>query len=152
VDAEGNALDARVVAYDPVVDVAILDVPNLAAQPLEIAWDHAKTGADAVVLGYPGGGEFVAAQARIKENVELSGPDVYHTTQVTRDVYTINGTVKPGVSGGPMIGLDRRVLGMVFGSASEDTETGFVLTAKTLAPQILNPGNAEPVATGGCLA
>ena len=41
------------------------------------------TGTDAVVLGYPGGGDFAATPARVRETIELNGPDIYHTTTVT---------------------------------------------------------------------
>ena len=49
---------------------------------------RAETGTDAVVMGYPGGGDFVATPARVREIIELKGPDIYRTTTVTREVYT----------------------------------------------------------------
>ena len=94
----------------------------------------AKTGTDALVLGYPGGGDFVATPARIREIIELNGPDIYRTTTVTREVYTIRGTVRQGDSGGPLIDLDGQVLGVVFGAAVDDADTGFVLTANEVRP------------------
>ena len=53
--------------------------------------------------GIPGGGPFVANPARIREVIELNGPDIYRTTTVTREVYTIRGEVGQGDSGGPLI-------------------------------------------------
>lgn len=75
--ASGNPLDATVVSYDPSVDIAILAVPNLPPPPLPFAQTEAKTGASVVVLGYPGGGNFTATPARIRELIKLSGPDIY---------------------------------------------------------------------------
>jgi S1-C subfamily serine protease len=152
VNVDGNTLDAHVVAYDPNADISILDVPNLTAPPLTFADSPAQRGSDALVLGYPGGGPFVVTPARIREIIDLSGPDIYRSTTVTREVYTIRGNVLQGDSGGPLIDLNGRVLGVVFGAAVDDPETGFVLTAAEVAPQLASLGNTQPVATGACLS
>jgi S1-C subfamily serine protease len=152
VEVDGNTYDAQVVSYDPNADISILSVPNLMAQPLPFAHSPATSGTDALVLGYPGGGDFVAAPARIGQVTELTGPDIYHTTTVTREVYTIRGTVKQGDSGGPLIDLNGRVLGVAFGAATDVAETGFALTAREVAPQMAKVGNTESVATGPCIS
>lgn len=151
VSVDGHDHDATVVAFDPNADISILDVPGLAAPPLEFAHGVAVMGTDAVVLGYPGGGPFVANPARIREVIELTGPDIYNSTSVRREVYTIRGTVGQGDSGGPLIDLDGRVLGMNFGSAVDDSETGFVLTTKQVFPHAVGSTATEPVPTGGCV-
>jgi len=152
VDSNGTTYDATVVSYDPNADISILDVPNLSAPPLSFADGPANTGTDALVLGYPGGGDFVATPARIREVIELNGPDIYRTTTVTRQVYTIRGTVRQGDSGGPLLDLDAKVLGVVFGAAVDDPETGFVLTAKQVASQIARAGGTQQVPTGACIS
>ena len=48
---------------------------------------------------------------------------------VTRDVYTIRGTVRSGNSGGPLVDPQGQVIGVVFGAAVDQGDTGFVLTA-----------------------
>jgi S1-C subfamily serine protease len=144
--------DASVVSYDPDADISILDVPDLQAPPLGFAQAPARTGTDAVVLGYPGGGQFAATPARIREIIELNGPDIYRTKTVTREVYTIRGTVRQGNSGGPLIGMNGRVLGVVFGAAVDDADTGFVLTANEVGSQLQKIGNTEAVSTASCIA
>jgi len=42
--------------------------------------------------------------------------------------------VRQGASGGPLINLDGKALGVAFGAAVEDPDTGFVLTAREVAP------------------
>lgn len=112
----------------------------------------AKSGTDALILGYPDAAEFAATPARIREVINLTGPDIYGTTTVTREVYTVRGTVARGDSGGPLIDVNGRVLGVVFGSANADPETGFVLTAGQVAPQMARAGNTAPVPTGACIS
>ncbi|OBK79358.1 acid resistance serine protease MarP [Mycobacterium sp. 1164985.4] len=152
VEADGQTYDAFVVSYDPQADISILDVPDLPSAPLSFAEMPATTGTDAVVMGYPGGGNFVATPARVREIIELSGPDIYRTTTVEREVYTIRGSVRQGNSGGPMIDKDGRVLGVVFGAAVDDADTGFVLTADEVSHQLAKLGNSERVPTGACVA
>ena len=144
--------DATVVSYDPNADIAILNVPELQAPPLAFALHAAPTGTDALVLGYPGGGQFVANPARIREVIELSGPDIYRTTTVKREVYVVRGKVGQGDSGGPLIDLNSQVLGISFGAAVDDPDTGFVLTAKQVYAQMLSvDADSPPVATGACV-
>mgnify|MGYP005810093873 CR=1 FL=1 len=151
--ASGSPLDATVVSYDPSVDIAILAVPNLPPQPLTFAQSEAKTGTSVVVLGYPGGGNFTATPARIREVIKLSGPDIYRDpAPVTRDVYTIRANVEQGNSGGPLIDLNGQVLGVVFGAAVDDPDTGFVLTADEVASQLAKIGDSRQVTTGACVS
>jgi S1-C subfamily serine protease len=152
VEVDGKTYDAKVVSYDPDADISILDVPNLPSQPLKFDMAESQSGTDVVVLGYPGGGEFAATPARIREIIKLNGPDIYHTTTVTREVYTIRGNVRQGNSGGPLIDRSGNVLGVVFGAAVDDADTGFVLTAEEVAKQMAKVGSEDPVPTGKCVA
>jgi len=151
IEADGKTYDAGVVSYDPNADISILDVPNLPITPLQFAEQPAPKGTDAVVMGYPGGGDFLATPARVREIIELNGPDIYRSTTVTREVYTVRGTVRQGNSGGPMINRAGKVLGVVFGAAVDDADTGFVLTAKEVERQLAKVGNTQRVATGTCI-
>jgi S1-C subfamily serine protease len=151
VSVDGQEYDATVVVFDPNADISILEVPGLQAPPLEFVLDAAPTDTDAVVMGYHGGGPFVAKPARIREVIELNGPDIYRTTAVSREVYTIRGKVGQGDSGGPLIDRSGRVLGMNFGAAFDDPDTGFVLTAAQIYPHVIGSDVSQPVATGQCL-
>ena len=152
VEASGNPYDATVVSYDPTVDIAILAVPNLPAGPLAFANAPVTSGTEAVVMGYPGGGGFAATPARIRELIELSGPDIYRSATINREVYTVRASVEQGNSGGPLIDLNGQVLGVVFGAAVDDNDTGFVLTAKEVAAQLAHIGDTAPVATDACVS
>lgn len=151
VEAEGKTYDATVVSYDPDADISILDVPSLPQQPLVFAEEPAKAGTDAVIMGFPGGGDFVATPARVREIIELSGPDIYKSTTVNREVYTIRGLVRQGNSGGPMINRAGQVIGVVFGAAVDDNDTGFVMTTNEVSRQLAKIGNTAKVTTGACV-
>ena len=151
--ASGNPLDATVVSYDPSVDIAILAVPNLPPPPLAFAQAEAKSGTASWCWVIPAAATSRPHPARIREAIKLSGPDIYRDpAPVTRDVYTIRANVEQGNSGGPLIDLNGHVLGVVFGAAVDDADTGFVLTAGEVASQLAKIGDTQPVPTGACVS
>jgi S1-C subfamily serine protease len=143
----------RVVLYDADTDVAVLAVPGLAAPPLRFSPAAADSGASAIVLGYPLDGPYQASEARIRERIELRGPDIYESQTVLRDVYTVRAVVRSGNSGGPLVDPNGLVLGVVFGAAVDDDDTGFVLTADEVADEVAKaPGLDAAVSTQACAA
>jgi S1-C subfamily serine protease len=151
VETAGGDLPARVVYYDPEVDVSVLDVPGLRAPVLPFAPRPAATGSSGVVLGYPLDGPYTADPARVRQRIQLRGPDIYDANTVTRDVYTLRATVRSGNSGGPLIDPEGNVLGVVFGASVDDPETGFVLTDQQIAAAAAAAPNTSPgVSTGSC--
>jgi S1-C subfamily serine protease len=152
VDSSDGPLAARVVLFDPSVDIAVLEVPDLTAPVLPFASAPAQSGQDAIVLGYPGGGPYSASAARIREILPLSGPDIYRTGTVNREVYTVRGSIRQGNSGGPLVTTDGQVLGVVFGAAVDNSDTGFVLTAGEVADEVTASQQATAaVSTGACI-
>ena len=137
VDTEVKTYEAQVISYDPQADIAILDVPGLSVGPLKFAEYTAGTGVDAVVLGYPGAASFKASPATIREVTEINGPDIYHATTVMRQVYVLIGSFPDaGSSGSAVVDLNGQVLGVYFGAETNDTTTGFAMTAAQVAPQM----------------
>ncbi len=145
IEVDGQTLDAHVVSYDPHRGLAILEVPDVPAAPLPFAAEAAGNGSDAILLGYSDGGlgDFAATPARIREIIQLSGPDVDRTTTVSREVYIIRGGAKDA-SGGPLIDRDGHVLGVSFGASIDDPDTSFVMTAHEIAPPLADLPNTVP--------
>mgnify|MGYP006275583623 CR=1 FL=1 len=143
--------DATVVAFDPRMDVAVLHVDGLDVKPLPLELQAPASGDDAVVAGFPGGTDFDATSARIRATIQARGEDIYGHAGVEREVYSFRGKVEPGNSGGPLLTLDGRVLGMVFGAGVRDESTGFAISSPELRP-ILDAAEAQPeaVSTGSC--
>src|SRR5206468_11396693 len=81
----GGRLAARVVLYDPNRDIAVLYVPGLDRRPLTFAGEVGG-GTSAVVAGYPQNGPFTAVAARIAARTRVTGPNIYQSRTVTRQV------------------------------------------------------------------
>jgi S1-C subfamily serine protease len=144
-------LAAQVVLFDPGRDIAVLRVPGLTARPLPLASVVARSGQDAIVLGYPQDGPFDVRPARVRDRERITGRDIYGQLSVDRDIYTIRSVVRVGNSGGPLIATNGSVLGIVFASALDSADTGFVLTAEEAAGDASRGRTATaPVSTGDC--
>jgi uncharacterized membrane protein required for colicin V production len=151
VESTDGTLDATVVMYDPEMDVAILRVPGLQEPPLQLTSKPAASGMGGLVLGYPLDGPYTASAARVRDRIRLRGPDIYNTATVVRNVYTVRAVVRSGNSGGPLLDESGQVLGIVFGAAVDDDETGFVLADNEMAQDIAAaPSDTVPVSTGAC--
>jgi S1-C subfamily serine protease len=151
VQTSTGPLTAHVVLFDPGRDIAVLWVPGLTARPLPMASSIAASGQDAIVLGYPQDGPFDVRPARVRDRERISGRDIYGELSVDRDIYTIRSVVRAGNSGGPLIDTRGAVLGIVFASALDSADTGFVLTAQEAASDAGAGRTAsQDVSTGDC--
>jgi uncharacterized membrane protein required for colicin V production len=108
---------AQVVAFDPHDDLSLLRVEGLGLTPLRLAPAPAANTAG-VILGYPENGPFAAEPARIGETQDVLTQDAFGEGPVTRLLTPLRGLVRPGNSGGPVVGADGEVLSTVFASTS----------------------------------
>ncbi|MER6632045.1 MarP family serine protease [Streptomyces sp. NPDC000987] len=144
----GPSYRARVVLFDPERDVAVLYVPGLTAPVLRFD-DGAARGDSAVVAGYPQDGDLNLQAATVANRVRATGRDIYNESTVTREIYAIRSTVRPGNSGGPLLTPDGRVYGVVFARSTSDDATGYALTAAEVASDAWRAATATaPVDTG----
>ncbi|HEY7272185.1 MAG TPA: MarP family serine protease [Actinoplanes sp.] len=151
VETSDGPLNGKVVVYDPRRDLAVIYVPGLGVPVMRFADGPARTGASAIVLGYPQDGPYNAQSARIREVGNITGPDIYDSRDVTRQIYTIRALVRSGNSGGPLIAPNGRVLGVIFAAAADDRNVGFALTAAE-AESVARAGTQRTagVSTGDC--
>ena len=132
VTRDGHQLPATLVLFDAQQDLAVLHVPDLGLTALEFD-NGAAQGDDAVVAGFPRNSGFTAVPARIRAKQTAQGSDFYHSQQVSREIYQVRAVVRPGNSGGPLLAPDGTVYGVVFAAATNEDETGYVLTADEVA-------------------
>ncbi|MER5768097.1 MarP family serine protease [Streptomyces sp. NPDC001985] len=136
IGGEGRLYDAKVVLYDWQRDIAVLDVPDLRAEPLEFAEPDARTGDSAIVAGFPENGAYDVRSARVRGRINANGPDIYHRGTVGRDVYSLFTTVRQGNSGGPLLTPEGEVYGVIFARSLDDPQTGYALTVDEIAEDI----------------
>ncbi|MER6189279.1 MarP family serine protease [Streptomyces cyaneofuscatus] len=138
IGGEGRLYDAKVVLYDWQRDIAVLDVPDLRATPLEFTGpnDDAQSGDSAIVAGFPENGAYDVRSARVRARIDANGPDIYQRGTVLRDVYSLYATVRQGNSGGPLLTPDGKVYGVVFAKSLDDPDTGYALTADEIREDI----------------
>ncbi|WP_326723626.1 MarP family serine protease [Streptomyces sp. NBC_00243] len=146
----GRAYEATVVLFDPQKDVAVLYVPGLEAPVLPFD-DTATRGDSAVVAGYPQDGGLDLQAATVASRIDATGQNIYSTGTVTREIYSIRSTVRPGNSGGPLLTTDGKVYGVVFARSTSDDETGYVLTADEVASDARQAANATAAVDTGDL-
>lgn len=150
VEIDGHDVRATVVLYDPDRDVAVLYVPGLVRTPLPFA-GRARTGDNAIVVGYPQDGPYRADAARIRGTQNAKGPDIYQRKTVVREIYALRARVRPGNSGGPLLDPRGAVYGVVFAAAADDAQTGYALTDTEIAPDVQRGRTATArVSTQGC--
>ncbi|MFI6013851.1 MarP family serine protease [Streptomyces sp. NPDC051243] len=146
----GRSYESRVVLFDPDRDVAVLYVPDLRAPVLPFD-DDADRGDSAVVAGYPEDGDLNLQAATVANRVRATGQNIYNDDTVTREIYSIRSTVRPGNSGGPLLTTDGKVFGVVFARSTSDAETGYVLTAAEVAGDARRAANATAAVDTGDL-
>ncbi|RZU72121.1 colicin V production protein [Micromonospora kangleipakensis] len=151
VELRGERYDGEVVVYDPARDLAVLHVPGLPGPSMRFAAGQAGSGADAIVLGFPLDGPYDARPARVRDVDRITGPDIYSSADVTREIYTIRALVRSGNSGGPLVSANGLVLGVIFAAAADDPNTGFAVTAAEARPVALaGAERTRAVGTGEC--
>ncbi|MFK0115824.1 MarP family serine protease [Streptomyces sp. NPDC090994] len=144
----GRTYEARVVLFDPDKDVAVLYVPELDAPALRFD-DEAGRGDAAVVAGYPQDGALDLRAATVANRVRATGQNIYSDAEVTREIYSIRSTVRPGNSGGPLLTTEGRVYGMVFARSTSDAATGYVLTAAEVSGEARRAATATAAVDTG---
>ncbi|MBV9194906.1 MAG: MarP family serine protease [Solirubrobacterales bacterium] len=142
---------ARVLAFDPRDDIAVLGVPGLGLRPLPMAADP-RSGTAAAILGYPLDGPFDAEPGRIGETREVSSEDAYGNGPVLRSITSVRGQVRPGNSGGPMVDSAGQVLATVFAAivGSSSREGGFAVPDALVRRALARAAQDAPAGTGAC--
>jgi S1-C subfamily serine protease len=124
-------LPAVVVLFDPDRDVAVLYVPGGRFTTLPAG--SGQRGTQGAVVGYPEGGREAAGPAVVDAETIAKGRDIYNQALVDRQIFILEAHVVPGNSGGPLVDLNGRVLGMVFAASSSNPNQAYALTNDEIA-------------------
>jgi S1-C subfamily serine protease len=153
VDAPNGRFDARVVAFDPNRDLAVLAVPGLDLPSLERG--EGRVDDRGSLFGHPGGGPLRESPMRIAEQITARGSNIERNAPTERDVFVLAAVTQPGDSGAPVVETDGRVVGVVFAFDLSRPTTAYALTTSELAAvldPVLATSRRAPVSTGPCLS
>ena len=152
---KGDALEADVVSFDRINDLAVLRVRDLDLTPLRTVPEVAE-GTAAVVLGYPENQGFTPTPARYSDERRVKGEDIYGRGTHERRVSSFRGLIRHGNSGGPVVDDDGRVLSTVFAATVGERVAGGYGLPNDLVAAALRRAATVPadkrVLTGACVA
>jgi uncharacterized membrane protein required for colicin V production len=147
----GDTHDARVVAFDPRADVAVLVAPDVGGRVLKVVGDP-KAGTAGAILGYPENGPFDSRAARIGATLDVVSNDIYGGGPLQRRMTAIRGRIRHGNSGGPVVDRSGRVLTTVFAASEQSSASGGYGVPNALVEAALRRVGADSasVSAGGC--
>ncbi|MCW2923388.1 MAG: peptidase and chymotrypsin/Hap, partial [Thermoleophilia bacterium] len=149
-----NGAPATVTAFDPVNDIAVLVLdpgPARLPGPLPIV-PRVQHGERAAVIGYPHGGRLKVVPARIDRVSDYDVEPLGGGTRTTAPVLAFRADVEPGNSGGPVVGEDGSVLGLVVSKGlGQRTDAAYGVPSTQLLQAISTGARRVPVSTGRCL-
>jgi S1-C subfamily serine protease len=144
---DGSRVDARVVAFDPERDLALLRVPGLGRSPLKLG--ESSIEATGGVFGHPGGGPLRIAPFAVANRIRATGRDIYGTQLTTRDILELRSELRPGDSGSALVDQAGAVVGVAFAIAPDKPEVAYALSTSELR-EVLKGPLTEAVGTGRC--
>lgn len=142
-------LPAQAIAFDPRDDLAVLRVQGLDLPPLRLV-SNPPSGASGAILGYPENGPLDAQAGRIGQTQNVVTDNAYGEGPVTRLLTPLRGVVRPGNSGGPLVGTGGEVLTTVFAGTTGAGPRGGYGVANSTASAVL-AGAGRTVSTGRCV-
>jgi S1-C subfamily serine protease len=146
--SDGSEVRARVVAFDPDRDLAVLAAPDLDRPAL--TRDAIAEGGVGAAFGHPGGGALRAAPFSVGEKVTATGTDIYDRDRTSRQVLVLAADLQPGDSGSALIDPDGDVVGVVFAIALDRPGVAYALDLPELEA-VLAGDLSRAVDTGPCL-
>lgn len=147
--SDGSEVRARVVAFDPNRDLAILSAGDL-GRPALPRGDIGDGGVGAV-FGHPGGGPLRAAPFQVGDGVTATGTDIYDRNRTEREVLILSSALRPGDSGAALVDPSGAVVGVAFAIAPDRPGVAYALAMEELEA-VLAGDLSRPVDTGPCLS
>lgn len=147
---DNRRFDARVVAFDPERDLAILSVNGFDRPALGLALTDPSDGTVGGVFGHPGGEPLRIAPFQIARTIDATGRDIYGGSRTRRRVLEIAASLRPGDSGSALVDPEGRVQGVAFAIARDRADVAYALAPSELRAVLAGVAGAA-VATGPCL-
>jgi S1-C subfamily serine protease len=138
-DSTSPRMPARVVGYDKALDLALIKTEYKSEFVFSIV-DRVipQVGDTVIAIGSPGGLEKTVTSGIVSS--------LSRRFLQIGDVYQIDAAVNPGNSGGPVVDISGRLVGIVFAGAEQYQGLNFAVPAQRLAaalPAMIKGGKAE---------
>ncbi|MEZ5244280.1 MAG: trypsin-like peptidase domain-containing protein [Acidimicrobiales bacterium] len=129
---DGRALAGIPVAFDPVADLAILDVSGAALAPLPLS-DDAEPGSTGVVVGWESGPPGpdptpYRVERRVTVRIEAVGTD----ERVERPAWLVAADIEVGDSGAALIDPTGEVIGVAFATSTQGEGVGYAVRSSAI--------------------
>jgi S1-C subfamily serine protease len=143
---------ATVVLFDPTFDIAVLHTTAPLGPPLTIDPTMVTPGTKGAVVGYPEDGPLTVGAASVAAQINAQGRNIYNEGTISREVYEVDADIEPGNSGGPLIGPDGDVIGVVFSRSTAYKGIGYALASPGVLSHVDQAaGRTKPAGTGACV-
>jgi serine protease DegQ len=146
--ADGQRVAGRVLAADPVVDIAVVEADRENLPAADFATELPEVGETAVVIGSPLGLENTVTSGIISA-LHREVPGSARQSQSLVDLIQTDAAISPGNSGGALVNLQGEVIGIseaYIPPSAGAVALGFAIpaaTATSVADQLLEDGTAE---------
>ena len=146
--ADGKRADGKVLATDPLSDLAIVQTDRKDAPPASFATEVPPVGSMAIAIGNPLGFENSATVGIISGN-HRSIPGAASQAPALVDLIQTDAAISPGNSGGALVGADTKVIGInvaYIPPSAGSVAIGFAIPAPTVTDvvdQLLKTGRAQ---------
>ncbi len=147
--SDGSEVRARVVAFDPNRDLAVLRADDLDRPSLDRG--SIEEGGVGAVFGHPGGEALRAAPFEVGDAVTATGKDIYDRQRTEREVLILSSALRPGDSGAALIDPAGQVVGVAFAIAPDRPGVAYALDMEELEA-VLDTDLTRVVDTGPCLS
>lgn len=145
---DGERYAATPIAFDPLLDLALLSSRSLKRPPLPLS--DGRVGDFGSALGYAGGGPLTVNSYRISERIKAAGRDIYDRAAVTRTIFVMGATLARGDSGGPLVSPAGEVVGLVFAIAPDRPGVAYGIVGSDVAAMVRSADASREVSTGRC--
>lgn len=137
IDSAGIRRAATLVGFDPRVDLAVLAVPGLDADPLPVS--NAAGGEAGWVLTWRADDRFEASPMTVTKRLVVTIEDIYVDEIVERRAIELDADLSHGDSGAAVVTTSGEVVGIVY-AASRSRRAGFALDGNEIATALAAAG------------
>ena len=140
-------VSSRVVAFDPVSDLAVLRVDEDLGEPLSLG--SAVVGSAVALVAFDDDSLPIERQLIVQQAIRATGEDSYGDIGGGSVALLLEGSVARGNSGGPVVDEDGAVVGVMFANSRGDAGTSFAVQAGELRALLDEVGD-RPVPPTDC--